>query len=247
MKHELEWEAYKKTKDANALVLLYMRFAQSIGIKAGRRLPSSVSRDDVEGAALEGLWHAITRFDTTKGVPFEAFARKIINGRIFDYIRDDDVESRSLRTLQKQYEKAENQLMHELHRMPTDTELAERLGSEAATVHEYRSRIRKSYATSLDVETHGLYSEGDTLASRLAGQNEDTTPHNLLDMFQMMIAPWTKPERLLFALVYLEEFGLDKAANMIGVAHTQACQINYRMGEQLRRLTNTARKDHADL
>lgn len=52
-----------------------------------RRLPPSVTVDDLTAAGLVGLWQAIERFDAGRGVPFAAYARCRIRGEMLDFLR----------------------------------------------------------------------------------------------------------------------------------------------------------------
>lgn len=51
-----------------------------------RRVPGNYERGDVEQLAYEALIQAISRFDATRGVPFEAFARLRIKGHIANHL-----------------------------------------------------------------------------------------------------------------------------------------------------------------
>lgn len=52
-----------------------------------RRLPPSVTFDELRAAGLVGLWQAIERFDAGRGVPFPAYARRRIKGAMLDDTR----------------------------------------------------------------------------------------------------------------------------------------------------------------
>src|SRR5690348_7334440 len=50
-----------------------------------RRLPRYIQPDEIESAALEGLWRACPRWDGLR--PFHTFAAPRITGAIKDYLR----------------------------------------------------------------------------------------------------------------------------------------------------------------
>ena len=52
-----------------------------------RRLPPSVTVDELAAAGVVGLWQAVERFDAGRGVPFAAYARRRIQGEMLDYLR----------------------------------------------------------------------------------------------------------------------------------------------------------------
>ncbi len=70
-------------RKADALIIQYTKLARSIASSAYRRLPNH-DFGDILGAAMLGLTDAARRFDPSKGVPFECYARTRISGSIID-------------------------------------------------------------------------------------------------------------------------------------------------------------------
>lgn len=62
-----------------------------------RRIPPSVSGDDVEQAALIGLWDGLRRSPGQTGEAFEWFLRRRIRGAIIDELRKQDWLPRRIR------------------------------------------------------------------------------------------------------------------------------------------------------
>ena len=52
-----------------------------------KRLPPSVTIDDLIAAGNEGLWQASLRYKEDSGTPFTAFAQKRVRGSMIDYLR----------------------------------------------------------------------------------------------------------------------------------------------------------------
>jgi RNA polymerase sigma factor for flagellar operon FliA len=72
------------------LVEAHLHLVDSIARKhRSYGLGSGIEFDDLVAYGRIGLLDAATRFDTTKGVPFEAFARRRIRGEMIDGIRRD--------------------------------------------------------------------------------------------------------------------------------------------------------------
>jgi RNA polymerase sigma factor (sigma-70 family) len=63
----------------------HLGLARSIAAKYAARLPRLA--DDLESAALLGLWRAALDFDPGRGVPFAAYARLRIAGEVRDLLR----------------------------------------------------------------------------------------------------------------------------------------------------------------
>lgn len=71
-------------------VVDHLHLVRSIASAVRARLPSShIEFDDLVAYGTEGLLDAASRFDATRGVPFEAFARLRIRGAIVDGIRKE--------------------------------------------------------------------------------------------------------------------------------------------------------------
>jgi len=79
-------------------------------------------------AGVLGLFDAVTKYDSTKNVAFQAYAKHRIKGAILDSLRQLDWASRDLRKRQKQVDSATRDLSLRLGRTPTETEVAQELG-----------------------------------------------------------------------------------------------------------------------
>ena len=62
------------------------------------RIPRFVPRDDLESAAMFGLYQAARTYDPARGVPFAAFARQRIRGALLDELRSRDWAGRTVRS-----------------------------------------------------------------------------------------------------------------------------------------------------
>lgn len=52
-----------------------------------RGVPSYVSQEELFSAGMEGLWHAIERFDETRGLQFSTYAYRCIYGYMQNVVR----------------------------------------------------------------------------------------------------------------------------------------------------------------
>src|SRR6187402_2937244 len=125
------WKRYKDGGDENArerLVVAYSPMVKFVAGRLGAGLPSHVEDADLISYGLVGLIGAIERFEPERGIKFETFAMTRIRGAIIDELRSLDWVPRSVRSRAREIEAAQAKLEHELHRAPTEAELAERLG-----------------------------------------------------------------------------------------------------------------------
>ncbi|MFC7272963.1 sigma-70 family RNA polymerase sigma factor [Paractinoplanes rhizophilus] len=101
---------------------------------------SPQSAEDVRQVARLGLVKAVERFDPARG-SFTAYAVSIILGEIKRHFRDHGWSvhvPRRLQELALVVGRAQEELVHELHRRPTDAELADRCGIDVADVRAAR-------------------------------------------------------------------------------------------------------------
>jgi RNA polymerase sigma factor for flagellar operon FliA len=71
----------------NRLIEAYRSYAHAIAADIQKRLPSSVDRNDIIGAAELGLVEAARNFDPSRGVLFKTFAYYRIRGAVYDAMR----------------------------------------------------------------------------------------------------------------------------------------------------------------
>jgi RNA polymerase sigma-B factor len=146
---ETEFEAYARTRALelrDQLVLAHMDLVRSI---VGHYGPSQakVQRDDLEQVGYVGLIKAVERYDPSLGVPFEAYARTVVSGEIFHYLRDLAPVLRVprwYRTLNRRLHESHDRLAVSLGREPTAEELAADMNIEVDGVKEIL-RLRDSY------------------------------------------------------------------------------------------------------
>lgn len=109
--------------------------------------------DDLLQVGSLGLIRAIERFDMSKGHAFSSFAIPYIRGEIQHYLRDKGSPVRIPRrwqALQRQAAYATRELRIQLHRQPTDGEVATALEISLAEWQEIKLAYRNRAPLSLD-------------------------------------------------------------------------------------------------
>ena len=109
--------------------------------------------EDLIQVGSMGLIRAIERFDISKGHAFSSFAIPYIRGEIQHYLRDKGTPVRIPRrwqALQQQASTLTRELQAQLHRLPTDIELAEALDIPMAEWQEIKLAYRNRAPLSLD-------------------------------------------------------------------------------------------------
>ncbi len=78
-------------------ILQNLDLVNPIARRFQRRVPPSVTFDDLASAGMIGLIQAVDRFDKTRGLKFKTYAQHRIWGAMQDYLRDEDPLSRTER------------------------------------------------------------------------------------------------------------------------------------------------------
>jgi RNA polymerase sigma-B factor len=144
-----EFEAYANSRTLelrDRLVVAHMDLVRSI---VAHCMPAggATQRDDLEQVGFVGLIKAVERFDPSLGVPFEAYARTVVSGEIFHYLRDLAPVLRVprwYRTLNRRLHESHDRLTMSLGREPTNEELAADMNIKVEGVEEIL-RLRDSY------------------------------------------------------------------------------------------------------
>src|ERR1051326_8439990 len=108
------------------IVLENLGLVRAIAIRVHENLPVHVDLDDLVHAGVMGLFDAVDKYDGTKNVTFQNYAKHRIKGAILDDLRQLDWASRDMRKRQKAIDTASRELMSKLGRTPSEAELAEK-------------------------------------------------------------------------------------------------------------------------
>lgn len=103
------------------------------------RFPTYADRDELRAAGAVGLVDAAHRYDPDTGVPFARYASIRVRGAVLDATRSLDWVPRRARRAVRELDEATQRFAAELHRDPSDEEIAAELGVNAAEVRERRS------------------------------------------------------------------------------------------------------------
>src|SRR5271155_668343 len=110
------------------LILEHLPQVRLIARRIHERLPDSVNLDDLISTGAVGLISAIDRFDPALNVKLKTYAEYKIRGAILDSLRGLDWAPRQQRKRSKQIDAAIAVVEQELHRRPSEDEIAAQLG-----------------------------------------------------------------------------------------------------------------------
>ena len=230
------WRRYKNDGNDKAREQLVVAYSPLVKYVAGRMssgLPAHVEEADLISYGLLGLINAIERFDLTREIKFETYAITRIKGAIIDELRALDWVPRSVRARAREIEKAHAKLEHQLHRTPTDEEMARELKISVTEFQEALVKISTSTVVALDELWAVSDSSGDAVSLLDTLQDPDAPdPEQLLaqsevkDRLADAIAALPEREKLVIALYYYENLTLREIGEVLGVTESRISQLH---------------------
>jgi len=122
----------KALQNREKLLVDMLPLVKRVPLKIRKRLPARVELDDLFSDGVLGLVDSVTKFDASKRVSLETYARHRIRGSILDGLRSADPASRGLRRKNQRIRKLYNELEIKLGRSVTDEEMAAAQGMNLA-------------------------------------------------------------------------------------------------------------------
>jgi RNA polymerase sigma factor for flagellar operon FliA len=248
------WQEYKAagdTKRRDALIVHYSPLVKYVAGRVAVGLPQNVDQADLVSYGIFGLIDAIEKFDLDRGFKFETYAISRIKGAIIDELRSIDWVPRSVRAKARALEKAYSKLESELHRTPTDAELADALDVTDAQLQQTFSQISFIGLVALDETLSGAgdrgesVSLGDTVADAgpgpMAAYEVEEMRHILADAINSM----PEREKIVLTLYYYEGLTLAEIGEVLGVTESRVCQIHTKSVIHLRAKIAAAEREPA--
>ncbi len=235
------WIQYKTDGDLacrERLILHYSPLVRFVAGRVGAGLPANVENADLASYGLFGLIDAIEKFDLSRGLKFETYALSRIRGAIIDELRGLDWVPRSVRAHSREVERAYAELEGELRRVPTDEEVADRLGIDIEKLRGIFAAVSFTHVAALDELLHseeGGATLGDTVVDPRVENPEDVvddsaTKHILADAVDLL----AEREKIVVALYYYEGFTLAEIGQVLGVSESRVSQLHTKSMLQLK-------------
>jgi RNA polymerase sigma factor for flagellar operon FliA len=185
-----------------------------------------VDVDDLISSAVMGLIEAIDRYDSTRAVPFETYAKHRIHGAVVDALRSSDWVPRSVRRKGDLIEMTRASQTRTQGRSPTRPEMATALNITPAkydamvTDSEIRTLLSLDAPVGTDNPTPLIEQVAGTHNLMAKWQNEERKVATI-DAIQNL----PERERTAIALYYLHELSLKEVGQVLNVTESRACQL----------------------
>ncbi len=240
------WEDFKATASPAArdqLILKYSPLVRYVAGRVGVGLPPNVEHADLVSYGIFGLIDAIEKFDLERAIKFETYALSRIRGAIIDELRSMDWIPRSVRSKAREVERTYAELETELHRTPTEPEVAARMGIPLRDLHSIFSQVSYVNVVALD-ELLGGGSGGDKAEGMSLGDtlrdNKAVDPVMAFEgeetkfLLARAIDQLPEREKIVVTLYYYEGLTLAEIGSVLGVTESRICQMHTKAVLQLR-------------
>ena len=214
--------------ERNRLVLEQLPQVRYIAQKIHARLPHHIQLDDLINTGVLGLIEALTKYDPTRNVGLQSYARYRIQGAILDSLREQDWSPRLLRQKSRQLELAREALRGRLGRTPSQTELAGEMGISDDQLNHLLSDLKGLEVASLQ---EPLFSDGHVLAETMA----DTVAENPFTLCQraemdgllaQALSKLPPRKRHILDLYYFKGMTMKEVGIRMGVCESRISQIH---------------------
>lgn len=221
------------------LIMKYAPLVKNVVGRMASKLPIDVSdREDLINVGIIGLMSALEKFDKTRNVQFETYARFRIRGAVLDELRARDWVPRSTRSKDNRLEEAFSRLQKDLGRAASEEEVAEYLG---ISLEEYFKLLDESRCVSLIssedlphdyVDHHG---QAEVMEKIEAGNPLDLLARQELKAkLKEAIDDLPDKEKLVLSLYYYEELTMKEIGKVMELTESRVCQIHSQATLRLR-------------
>lgn len=244
---ERRWREYKKTKDIrirNFFIEKYSPLVKYVVANMNITVNDQSDYDDLIGWGIDGLIDAIERYDPDRGVKFKTYAIIRIRGAIYDKLREMDWIPRSVRQIEKEYQKVVSELQYETGEKPSEEMIAERLGISLEEFQETSLKLQssRSYVNSLDntLFPDSSSDNGITLEDIIEAPDELANPESIvirneiIEKIKEAIKELPEKELQVIMLYYHEELTLKEIGAVLNVTESRVSQLHARALELLK-------------
>lgn len=221
-------QAASRLSRRDRVVMEHLPLVKAIAVRVHESLPVHVDLDDLVHAGIMGLFDAATKYNPDKKVVFSSYAKHRIKGAILDSLRQLDWASRDLRRRHKQVEQITRDLSAELHRTPTEEEVAARMGVSTARWRQMALDLRNCGLISASTRS----ADQDELPAPDFPSKPETQPDTICSRSQMKEALESAmsllPERYkkVVVLYYTNELTMKEIGGMLGINESRVSQIH---------------------
>ena len=240
------WEDYRRTRERtlkDVLIRHYLPVVRFIAERMIERLPGNVQMEDLVSVGIFGLMEALDRYDPGRGVKFESYCSRRIQGAMLDELRSIDWIPRITRQKVNRLESVFGRLERELGRTPTDEEVAQAMGVSVRELEKLY--VDYNAATLYSMQKSSVQEENEVGIEAVQDRAsldpfDEACRRDLLDYINKNL---TQRERCIWVLYYQDELTMKEIGGVLGLSESRVSQMHAQLLLKLRsRLRRVTRK-----
>jgi RNA polymerase sigma factor for flagellar operon FliA len=202
------------------------------------RLPPEVLLEDLVNDGVLGLMDAVKKYDPRKRVEIQCYARFRIRGAILDSLRQGDWGPRSLRRMGRHYQRAISKCQANLHRDPTEQEIAEELHVSVERLQTLVSDLHGLAVGSMDDKAVEFKIKNNSLNHSSTPEQEDpfnsTLREEMKTLLRKAICSLPDRQRDILRLYHFGGLSMKEVGAALGIGESRVSQIHTAALVQLR-------------
>jgi RNA polymerase sigma factor FliA len=215
---------------------------------AGRlanRLPAHVDVEDLIQVGLMGLLQCAQRYDSDRGVKFQTYANRRVQGAMLDYLRSLDWRPRSVRKRSRRMAQAVAAVEQRTGESASEEELADEMGMSSPELREwFQDYCSRGEHSTIHVNDRRREENSEDLLARIAdtADSPETAVEKaeLCNRLAQAIERLPENERIVLTLYYYEQQTMREIGRQIGVKQARVSQLH---SQALRRLRLRLRRE----
>ncbi|MBU0718535.1 MAG: FliA/WhiG family RNA polymerase sigma factor [Planctomycetes bacterium] len=245
------WRKYQRTGDEtlrNQLMEHYLYLVKYNAERIGAKLPDEVDVDDLMSSGVFGLLDAIDAFDLSRGVKFETYCAPRIRGAILDELRNMDWVPRLVRHRAHKLANVTRTLEMELGRIPSEDEIARRLGMSRP---QFDKMMRDANAVTLiSLSRKFTHSESarDVFEIDVVPDEQSSDPvleAQKRDLRDLVTRGLNRAERLIVVLYYYEQMTMKQIGETLDLSESRVSQMHSAILDRLRSQLQARQREFA--
>ncbi|SFS12860.1 FliA/WhiG family RNA polymerase sigma factor [Sphingomonas jatrophae] len=216
--------------DATQLAQAHMALVRRIAWHVHGRVSNAVDVEDLIQVGMVALVEAAQGFED-RGHAFATYASMRIRGAMIDELRRHATLARGAMSRRRDLARARSGLETRLGRAPTEAEMAEAMGLDAAAYRALADSAEAVRQESLDE----VYSDQSMWFADVEERADEAIDRRALSrLLADGIGKLPEREAMVLQLYFVEELNLEEIGQVLGVTNARVCQIKKSALDKLR-------------